>query len=842
MSEVDIAKGYGITTTQLRALRSIAKTEQKQAQIGMAQRLKDKGLSNVAIGTRMGINESSVRALLAPGQALKVDSLEITANILRDLVAEKKYLDIGAGVENHLNVSTTKLKTAVAVLVEEGYTVHSVQQPQLGTGKNTTIKVLAPPNTTWGEVMRNRADIKLVTNVVNEGDRSSFGLLPPIQIASSRVAVRYGNEGGANADGVIYVRPGVADISLGKARYAQVRIAVEGTHYIKGMAMYKDDLPPGIDLLFNTNKPRGENNLDAFKKMKEDADNPFGAVVNQLKERDADGNLRVTSALNIVNEEGNWEKWSKTLPSQMLSKQSPTLARTQLNMTLERRKQEFEELVKLTNPSIRKDLLMKFGDSTDLAAVHLKAAQLPRQGTHVILPIESMPPSQVYAPRYRDGETVVLIRFPHGGTFEIPELTVNNKHHEAKSLLGDARDAIGIHHSVAERLSGADFDGDTVMVIPNNNRKVKTTPALVGLQNFNPREQYAGYEGMPAMSARTKGVEMGHVSNLIADMTIKRASTEELARAIRHSMVVIDAEKWNLNYRQSAIDNGIPALRKKYQRSVRGGASTLISNSGETARVAIPERKKRSAAKGGEVDVNTGKRVYENTGASYVNEEGKTVYKVTRVAKLSLVDDVSVYSSGTPMERLYATHANELKRMANEARRIAVNTPPSKYSPSAAQTYKPQVESLNNALALALRNAPLERQAQLIAGTIVKAKRQEYPDMDPASLKKIKWQALEEARRRTGAGKQKIVVSESEWAAIQAGAISPSKLSKILANADGDVIRQFATPKQAPTMSTSSIQRASAMLKSGATRAEIADQLGLSVTTLSAVLEAEGIA
>lgn len=67
----------------------------------------------------------------------------------------------------------------------------------------------------------------------------------------------------------------------------------------------------------------------------------------------------------------------------------------------------------------------------------------------------------MYAPNYKDGETVALIRYPHGGTFEIPILTVNNKQAEGKRVLGNTpADAIGINSKVAGRLSGADFDGD----------------------------------------------------------------------------------------------------------------------------------------------------------------------------------------------------------------------------------------------------------------------------------------------------------------------------------------------------------------------------------------------
>lgn len=94
-----------------------------------------------------------------------------------------------------------------------------------------------------------------------------------------------------------------------------------------------------------------------------------------------------------------------------------------------------------------------------------------------------MKDDEVYAPNYKNGETIALIRYPHGGTFEIPILTVNNKQPEAKRVLGNAIDAVGINSKVAERLSGADFDGDTVMVIPTGGKtKIKSTPYLDGLK------------------------------------------------------------------------------------------------------------------------------------------------------------------------------------------------------------------------------------------------------------------------------------------------------------------------------------------------------------------------
>lgn len=829
LSETEIARGFGLTTTQLRAASSIAKNEEKQANISRAQALKEKGMSNVAIGEKMGLNESSVRALLAPGEKDKTDVLEATTKILKDQVEKKGYIDIGTGVERHLDISDTKLRTAVARLQEEGYTKHYVKVEQLGTGKQTTLKVLAKPGTPYSEVFRNRHNIQQVTGYSEDGGRSYLGIQPPISVSSKRIGVRYAEDGGAAADGVIYVRPGAKDLSLGGARYAQVRIAVDNTHYLKGMAVLKDDLPPGVDLVFNTNKRSTGNKLDAMKAMKDDPDNPFGAVIRQIPDKHG----KNSSAMNIVNDEGTWDKWSKTLSSQFLSKQSPALAKTQLNMTYERRRQELDGILKLTNPVVRRKLLEEFADGADSSSVHLKAAALPRQANHVILPINSLKEGEIYAPNYRNGERVALVRHPHGGTFEIPELTVNNRHPEAKKILGNARDAVGINHKVAERLSGADFDGDTVLVIPNNSGKVKSSPALQGLKGFDPQAAYPGYPGMKKMTPREKAFQMGDVSNLITDMTIRGASSEELARAVRHSMVVIDAEKHGLNYKHSAEQNGIAQLKTKYQGKANAGAKTLISRA--SSRKDVPERKQ-----GFRVDPVTGKKIFTETGTTYTNKQGKVVPKTQRSTKLAEADDANTLSSGTVIEKVYADHSNKLKALANEARLAAVHTKTTPYSPSAKAAYQKEVNSLNAKLNVALKNAPLERQAQILANAVVAQKRHANPDMEASDLKKIKGQALAESRLRTGAYKRRIEITDSEWAAIQQGAISTNKLKQILDNANPDRIKELATPKTTTVMTSVKKQRATAMLASGYTQAEVADALGVSLTTLKNTLNEGG--
>ncbi len=832
LSDPEIARGQDMSTTELRALNSIALNQHKQAQISQAQALKDTGMSNVAIGKEMGLAESSVRALLVPGAKDKADLLTSTANMLKEQVKEKTYVDVGIGEELHIGISKEKLNIAVTMLKAEDYAVISIKLPQVGTAFDTEYKVLAPPGTTYGEVSRNRSLIRSATNFSEDGGRSFIKAQPPLPVNPKRVSVKHAEDGGAAADGVIYIRPGVKDLSIGDSRYAQVRVQVGDSHFLKGMAMYKDDLPDGVDLQFNTNKKNTGNDLDAMKKLStKDPDLPFESIVRQ---RIKDG--KVTSAMNIVGikegsgAEGSWDVWSKNLASQMLSKQSPALAKEQLAVTFERRQKELNEIMSLTNPTVKKKMLETFADSTDSAAVDLKAAALPRQRTRVLLPVNSLKETEVYAPGFRDGERVALIRYPHGGRFEIPELVVNNRHARAKGLLGDSRDAIGINSLVAQRMSGADFDGDAVVVIPNNSNKVKTSPALEGLKNFDPQASYPKYDGMPKMTTRMKQQEMGKISNLITDMTIKGAPNSDLARAIRHSMVVIDAEKHDLNYKLSAERNGIKQLKAEYQGGTRAGAATLISRAGSETR--IPERKARPMKDGGPVDKITGRKVFVETGRMTRAKDGRTIAREQKFDKLAVTDDANLLSSGVRMEKIYADHSNRLKGLANQARLASLSTPPTRYSPSAKDAYATQVDSLNSKLTIAKRNAPRERQANILANTLIRAKRQANPDLDDSTIRKIKYQALTEMRTRTGAGKQRIEITQIEWDAIQAGAISNHRLTQILANADLESVRALATPRRDLLMTSAKTRRAQSMLASGYTRAEVADALGVSLTTL----------
>lgn len=947
LSEVEIARGLGITTSQLRARKSLAGAEIRAADRARALELKSRGLSNMAIGREMGKNESSIRALLDDALAERASITAATSNMLKESVAKYKYVDVGAGVENHVGVSRQRLNTAISELTEQGYKIHYVKVEQLGIpGQFTSVKVLGSPDSTYSEVFRNKDLIQPITGRSENLGRtySDLGLRPIQSVNSKEVMVRYGEEGKAK-DGVIELRRGVEELDLGNARYAQVRIGVDNTHYMKGMAVYSDDMPDGINIIYNSNKAPTGNKLDAMKKMKPDPDNPFGSNIKRILDPETGERISVQrGALNVVNEEGDWQKWSTTISSQILSKQTHALAKKQLDLAYQLKKEEFNDIMTLTNPTVKKQLLDSFADDCDASAVHLKAAMLPRQANKIILPVPGLKEGEVYAPSFNNGENVVLIRHPHGGTFEIPELVVNNKSLEARKVLGtDPIDAIGIHPKAAQKLSGADFDGDTVIVIPNNSGAIKTQASLKGLKDFDHIEMYKAYEGMPKIKPQTKQTKMGEISNLITDMTIQGATTDELARAVRHSMVVIDAEKHNLNYKQSYIDNGISALAQKYQGSSRGGASTLISRASSEVRVS--ERKGTYTA-----DPETGERVFIPSGGpaitpalmkehgipegtprneavaalrqkgvipspvtsslkrehgisetatydeavkelrkkgvlpaeetyiqrsispSLAKEHGiptsvsytqavnelrkqgvseeviargtneKTVTRTTKSTKMAEAQDAYTLLSGpnkegTNIERVYADYANSLKALANTARKEAITTKSIPYSPSANKTYAQEVASLTAQLNVAQKNAPRERQAQIIANAIVTKKVQSNPPMDRDDLKKIRTQALAEARSRSGAKKDQINITPKEWEAIQAGAVSNSMLQDILNNTNLDVVKQYATPRTTTlAMSDAKIARAQSMLASGYTQSEVAKILDVSISTLTNAL------
>ena len=865
LSEIEIATAMGFdNTTDLRRQYRQANNELKRLNIDRAKSLRDDGLGPTEIGRQMGVSESTVRSWLNETREINLKKAEKTAEILKEEVKKKGVIDVGVGVEKELNVSKGKFDEALKLLESEGYVVEGIGIPQATNPKNrTNVKVLHDKSVSTRDIYQDTSMIQSVGDyaTVDDGGRW-YKREPPASIDASRVKIKYGDEGpagntGSDKDGVIEIRPGVKDLDLGPAHYAQVRIMVNGTHYLKGMAMYSDDIPDGYDIVFNTNKKSGTPKMDVMKPVKSDPDNPFGAYIkangqsyypdpNGKYTNPITGKKESLSAINKLKEEGDWDKSSKNLSQQFLSKQPIAFIKNQLDLTYADYESDYEDILSIPNPTIRKKFLNDFAGKIDSATTTLKAAALPRQQTRVILPLTQLKDDEVYAPYLKNGEHVALIRYPHAGTFEIPTLTVNNANKDAKRIMGNATDAIGINSNVAKQLSGADFDGDTVIVIPVNSRvRVKTSKPFKDLENFEPKNEYPEVPGMTVMTKQRTQREMGVISNLITDMTLRGATEDELVRAVKHSMVVIDAEKHKLNFKQSEKDNGIAELKQKYQPKYDdegnviggGGASTLLSRRGQTIRV--PERKASYR-----VDKDTGEIVYQETGRTYVNNKGERVKAESTVSLVSTVDDMRKLSSGTSQEDAYADFGNKLKALANKARKEAANTKGMKYSATANKVYKKEVEHLERALSIAERNAPRERRAQAIANSVIKAKIQDNPELEDRSYKKelakVRSMAIEDARAITGASgsKSRITPTDREWEAMQSGALSSTKIESIIKHMRDEDLKERVMPKPNATLSDAKQAKLRQMRTSGYTIAEIAESLGVSTGTVSKYLNA----
>lgn len=889
-SEKEIAEAFGLSVQKFRDKRSIANAARDAALVTRAIRLKNHGYGATEIGRMLGYPESTVRGWLKRSENLRKNKIDGVADILEERLKRGEMIDVGPGAELNLGCTSTTLNTALKTLQDKGYFLDTLEIKQpLDPNKNTRIKYIAPPGTTRKMAWDNRNDIQPITASSPNKGISFNEAQPPSAIDDSRIGVMFKNEGGVERDGMIGIRPGVKDISLDGSTYAQVRILVnkdgKDAYYLKGMAFYDDTIPKGKDIMVYSNKNtrysiKKEGIEGALKEVKGDPSNPFGATItaegqryfekkdgkyiqvepdiyrlDNGKTKSIDGKHYDLSPINKLRDMGDWDNYAVRLSSQFLSKQPLKLINTQLDLTYKTKLDAYNDIMSLENKIVKQRLLNDFAAACDRDAKDLAACGLPRQASKVLIAIPSLKDNEVYAPTYKNGETLVLIRHPHQGTFEIAKLKVNNKNPEAKKILGNAPDAVGITQKVANILSGADFDGDHVITIPVSDKfkidageKIPANSPLRKLGEFDPSESYKGYPGMRVMTPRETGIEMGKISNLITDMSTQNPTPDEIARATRHALVVIDAEKHQLNWKQSERDNAIEALKQKYQKNPEkkkgyGGASSLISRA--DSKVVIPELQmvNKEGKKTYTADPETGKIFMAPTGEYYINKNGKKIFKKAKYSMMDLTDDARTLSNGSLQEEAYATYANRMKALANTSRKEALSIKTTKQDPNARKTYAAEVDSLMSKLNIAWKNKPIERQAQLKTSVKLEKLAKEYPDIfgkdakkDKANKEKAK--VLAETRLQVGKGveKHQIDITEREWEAIQAHAVSDTTLRKILDSADMEKVRKLAMPRDTRGLSDSQISRIRSLKNSGFSIKEIAEIMGNSTSTISKYL------
>lgn len=873
ISNTKIAELMGYTTTEWRD-RLAYNTELKKAHDkATAKRWKyERQMSPKSIAEELKISEGTVRNYLKEADDVNNMKITNTMNALKESLKNHPYLDVGEGTARFIGVSEETLRAAVLILQDQGYVRTLIQVPQINPRQykqKTDMIILGPPGKTKNEqakdVYSRLDEVHYIGEFYSPDKGTTLNYIQkPAVVDSSRIKINYADaEGYQPKDGVIELRPGVADLDLGRDQvYSQVRINVDDKYYLKGMAIYNNNMPKGVDIIFNTNKQEGTPMEKVFKGMKRtkvledgsddpnspiDWTNPFGSSIQaggQSYYIDKDGTKKL-SAINKVNKEGTWDEWNKNLSSQFLSKQPKEIAKQQLNISYLKHVEDLENIMSIPNNMVRQKMLNDFADSCEEDSANLKAWAMPRQTTKVLLPAESLKENECYCPDYRNGEKLVLIRHPHSGPTEILELKVNNNNKECRDIYGSApKDLIAIPPKRAAKLSGADFDGDSAVVIPNNKGLIRVAPMLKQLEGFDPKIEYKTSKTLKRMSDQTKGLQMGMAANLIGDMTLIGCPDDELARAIKYSMVVIDAQKHGLDWKQAAKDLKIKDLRIKYQGKPGGGAATLITRA--KGPEYVPERKLYT-----KIDPETGDKIPgKDTGAlqwkpkSY-NEDGTVKEWVsspvkTKTKRMYEVKDaydlVSDRNNPYPMEIIYADYANQMKDLARKSRLESIKIEKEPKNSSASKVYEEEVVSLEKKLKNRQDQAPADRLALRIATTKIKALKDENPNLPKEKYKKKSAQYLSAARTMVieGGKKEKISITPKEWEAIEAKAISDTMLEKILRYADEDQVREYASPKKQKgnMFSPSQIARMKAYLNAGFTLSDVADEFGVSVSTI----------
>ena len=894
LSDKEIMNIMGFRTPEYRAMVQITSSKERLARTAQVYKMNSEGRSNVAIAKELGISEGMVRNILKNRVDAKRTKVERVSDVLKRNADEKGMIDISEGVNREIEfyggdsglkgVSQELTEAATLSLLKEGYTVQKFYINQAtNPGQQTNILVLCKPGVTREYVKDHMNEIKNVGEYSTDNGETFRKWEYPESIDSSRVYIRYADDNssgysGEDYDGVIQLRRGVEDISLGESSYAQVRIAVDGDKYMKGMAVYSDDIPKGFDIVYNTNKTSDKPAEKVFKPMKRtmaegddpkdaskysgpiDIQNPFGSALRETGAQrhyiGEDGEEHL-SPINKMREEGDWNEWSRTLSSQFLSKQPNELIERQLKQTVEERTSEFEDILTVQDPAVKRKMLQDFADGADSSAVLLKASPIKGQKMQVILPVPDMPENQCFAPGFSNGEKVALIRYPHAGTFEIPILTVNNKHPSAVQNIGtNTKDAIGISKLVADGLSGADFDGDTVLCIPMTSSRTnidstwnlrKTNEAFKSLANFDPKALYPERSGMKLMTSEAqKGLEMGKISNLINDMNLQGAPPEDLVRAVKHSMVVIDSKKHRLDYEASYAENGIADLKKKYQGKVNAGASSLISKAKspyqepereDGAYIDIYDKKTGKTHKEYRLwDPETGEKLYTYTGRTYIDKHGKEQLAVKEIPKMEKAKDAYELSSGSYKESLYADFANSMKSLGNKARLEIDKIEKKNVNKEAALKFVKEIQELKNAVIFADLNKPRERQAQIYANYKKRqfrtTNKNEWDQLTAEERGKWMAKALAEGRARSGAKRTPHYITDKQWEAIQAGAISSSILSTILPVCDSDRLKELALPHGKTTLSENKQSYIRTLIANGYTMKEVAEQLDISTSTV----------
>ena len=203
-------------------------------------------------------------------------------------------------------------------------------------------------------------------------------------------------------------------------------------------------------------------------------------------------------------------------------------------------------------------------------------------------------------------------------------------------------------------------------------------------------------------------------------------------------------------------------------------------------------------------------------------------------------------SNPNAIEKTYADYANHMKALANTARKEYYrlqNDPKekekNKIDPKAKKIFAEEVESLNRKLEKAEKNAPRERQAQLMANSRINAalasdNEGKYDSAE--ERKKLRGQCLKQARIDVGASKDRVTFTDKEWEAVQNHAIGETKLNKLLQNANSEEYKARALPRESK-ISDAKKNVVKAYYQAGYTYEQIAAMTGVSQSSISGIVK-----
>lgn len=272
----------------------------------------------------------------------------------------------------------------------------------------------------------------------------------------------------------------------------------------------------------------------------------------------------------------------------------------------------------------------------------------------------------------------------------------------------------------------------------------------------------------------------------------------------------------------------------------RPGKKTLYTVDGEPVEYNANDSKQRAKYEPVmKKDSKTGEIFFTNKDGSIKYKKDMRTVKSTEMNEVTDARDL-ISARRHPMEQIYADYANSMKALANRARMEKLRTGNLEYSRNAAQIYAKEVSSLEAKLNEAKKNKPKERLATRLAAAEIRRKQNEDPTLKGEDLRKVSQRAITKYREEVGSIKRSdrsIKITDKEWEAIQAGAISDNKLKIILDNSDPDILRERAMPKASKNPTAAQVSRMKALALSNFTLQQIAEKTGFSVSTISKYLK-----